>query len=129
MGTKAGGMSFPSGHASMGFYLMAPAFLLFHRRRLAHSFVLVGLAGGLALGITRILQGAHFPSDVLWSAGFVYLSSLAMALAFGMFRREKTAIGHDSVRVVVVPGPSHVPDEVPAEGKVLEEETTRRNAA
>jgi membrane-associated PAP2 superfamily phosphatase len=71
--------SFPSGHASMGFYLFAPAFLLYRKRRAwALAFVALGLAGGLVIGAARVLQGAHYPSDVLWSAGMVYLSGLAL---------------------------------------------------
>jgi membrane-associated PAP2 superfamily phosphatase len=71
--------SFPSGHASMGFYLFAPAFLLYRKRRAwALAFVAVGLIGGLVIGAGRVLQGAHYPSDVLWSAGMVYLSGLIL---------------------------------------------------
>jgi membrane-associated PAP2 superfamily phosphatase len=79
MGTFDQCKSFPSGHASMGFLLMAPAFLLYRRRRrLAAGFVLLGLAAGMALGVTRILQGGHFLSDVIWAAGVVYLTGLAL---------------------------------------------------
>jgi membrane-associated PAP2 superfamily phosphatase len=78
-GTSAESKSFPSGHASMGFLLMAPAFLLYRRRRqLAVGFVLLGLAAGTALGATRILQGGHFLSDVVWAAGMVYLTGLVL---------------------------------------------------
>jgi membrane-associated PAP2 superfamily phosphatase len=80
--------SFPSGHASMGFYLLAPAFLCHRRRRLALTFVAVGLAGGLLVGAGRVMQGAHYPSDVVWSAGMVYLSGLVL---FGMFQLAKSA--------------------------------------
>jgi membrane-associated PAP2 superfamily phosphatase len=77
MGVGTQSKSFPCGHASMGFYLFAPAFLLYRRRRdWALAFVALGLAGGLVIGAGRVLQGAHYPSDVLWSAGMVYLSGL-----------------------------------------------------
>ncbi len=79
--------SFPSGHASMGFYLFAPAFLFFRRQpRLALVFLLLGLAAGGALGVTRVVQGRHFPSDVLWSAGMVYYSGLLAYLLLGLWR-------------------------------------------
>jgi membrane-associated PAP2 superfamily phosphatase len=69
--------SFPSGHASMGFYLMAPAFLLYPRRpRWATAFLISGLLGGGLLGLARIAQGQHFLSDVIWSGGLVYFSCL-----------------------------------------------------
>ena len=73
--------SFPSGHASMGFYLMAPGFLLFRRRqRLARLFLWLGVAGGCVMGLTRVVQGRHFASDVLWSAGLVYFTGFALYL-------------------------------------------------
>jgi membrane-associated PAP2 superfamily phosphatase len=125
------GKSFPSGHASMGFYLIAPAFFLYRRRRrLAQAFILMGLIGGLALGVTRILQGSHFPSDVLWSAGFVYLTSLGLAAAFGLLRRrEATVSGRDAVRVVAAPEQVGTTEHVPDVSVAADEDTTRRNAA
>jgi membrane-associated PAP2 superfamily phosphatase len=75
--------SFPSGHASMGFYLMAPAFLLYRRHpKWALAFLGLGLAGGLAVGLGRIAQGQHFPSDVLWAGGLVYLVGTVLAYIF-----------------------------------------------
>jgi membrane-associated PAP2 superfamily phosphatase len=106
MGTSRYSKSFPSGHASMGFYLMAPAFLLYRRRRAwAFAFLLLGLAAGLALGIARIAQGAHFPSDVLWSAGMVYLSGL---LLLPLFRLGRSADARRLPRDVAVHGPAIV---------------------
>jgi membrane-associated PAP2 superfamily phosphatase len=71
--------SFPCGHASMGFYLMAPAFVFYRRKPwLAMAFLCLGLVAG----ITRIVEGSHFASDVLWSGGFVYFTGLALAAVF-----------------------------------------------
>jgi membrane-associated PAP2 superfamily phosphatase len=76
--------SFPSGHASMGFYLMAPAFVLYRRRNgWAAFFLILGITAGLVIGIARMAAGAHFASDVLWAGGFVYFTGLALA---GVFR-------------------------------------------
>ena len=75
--------SFPCGHASMGFYLMAPAFLLYRRRpRWALVFLALGITGGGILGLGRVVQGKHFPSDVVWSGGLVYVCGLFLAYAF-----------------------------------------------
>jgi lipid A 4'-phosphatase len=75
--------SFPSGHASTGFYLMAPAFVCYRRRRrLALAFLLLGLVSGGVMGLTRIVAGGHFPSDVLWAWAIVYFSALAIAAPF-----------------------------------------------
>ena len=80
--------SFPSGHAAMGFYLMAPAFVCWRRRPwLAVAFLLLGLAGGAVIGLARMVAGGHFPSDVLWAGGIVYFTALALAAPF-RFGRE-----------------------------------------
>lgn len=77
------GASFPSGHASMGFFWMTPAFLFFRsRRRLAWGFMIFGLLAGLLMGAARIVAGGHFPSDVLWSGAIVYFTGLFLAIPF-----------------------------------------------
>ncbi len=81
--------SFPSGHAAMGFYLMAPAFLLYPQRRgWALAFLLIGLGSGLIIGLARIVAGGHFASDVLWSAAVVYFTALVVAAPFGFGQRS-----------------------------------------
>jgi lipid A 4'-phosphatase len=73
------GLSFPSGHAAIGFVLMAPAFLLFRRHpRWARAFLLLGLTGGCVMGLGRVAQGDHFVSDVFWAGGVVYFSGLVL---------------------------------------------------
>ena len=85
LGERGGGRSFPSGHASLGFYLMAPFFLLFGRsRREAWLVLAVGLAWGAFVGFGRMTQGGHFLSDVLWAAGMVYLVGLGLYRALGI---------------------------------------------
>jgi len=74
--------SFPSGHASAGFYLMAPWFLLRRNNRaIAAGCLLLGIAYGSFVGTARIMQGGHFLSDVVWAGGFVYLTGEILALA------------------------------------------------
>lgn len=81
--------SFPCGHASMGFYLMGPAFLCYRRHpKWAVLFLGLGLAGGTLLGLGRVAQGRHFPSDVLWSGGMVYSCGLSLAYVFHAMWRE-----------------------------------------
>jgi membrane-associated PAP2 superfamily phosphatase len=76
------GHSFPSGHASSGFFLFAPFFLVRRRsRRWAAAFLAIGLSYGLLLGIARMGQGAHFASDVVWAWGVTYFVALALARA------------------------------------------------
>ncbi len=65
--------SFPSGHAAVAFYMIAPAFIVDSRRRqLANGLLIAGLVFGFGMGVTRVVQGGHFVSDVIWSAGIVY---------------------------------------------------------
>ncbi|TAN73358.1 MAG: phosphatase PAP2 family protein, partial [Magnetospirillum sp.] len=61
--------SFPSGHAALGFWLVAFAFLAPPRWRrpvLAAALVFGGL-----VGLVRIAQGGHFLSDVAFSGAIV----------------------------------------------------------
>jgi lipid A 4'-phosphatase len=69
------GRSFPSGHAAAGFAFVAIYFAFRDRHpALARSGLLLGLAHGLVNGAGRVLQGAHFPTDVLWSFGVVWFT-------------------------------------------------------
>jgi membrane-associated PAP2 superfamily phosphatase len=77
--------SFPCGDASIGFLFALPAFLVARRNRLAGwSWLAFGGALGLGIGLSRVAAGAHWPSDVLWSAGFVFLTGYLTSLV--MFR-------------------------------------------
>lgn len=59
--------SFTSGHAAIGFLLIALTWTT--RRR---EYFIGGLLLGALLGLMRIAQGAHFPSDVLFSFWAIY---------------------------------------------------------
>ena len=73
------GKSFPSGHASMGFYFYALALLFAYRKR-GHYLLLTlfATAYGSLIGWIRMMQGGHFLSDIIFAGGFVYLSSWAL---------------------------------------------------
>ena len=91
-GTTGKNSSFPSGHASIAFFLIAPWFFL-HRKRPgpARLFLFTGILFGLLVGIGRIEQGAHFPSDILWAGGLVYLTGeiLSCFFRFDICRQEQ----------------------------------------
>jgi lipid A 4'-phosphatase len=69
--------SFPSGHAALGYSLVAFAFLLpagaARRRGVAAT-----LGFGSLVGLARIAQGAHFLSDVVYAGFIVYGETAAL---------------------------------------------------
>ena len=74
--------SFPSGHASVGFFMMFPYFLYrYRKRRLAMVWLVGGSCYGILMGIGRMAQGGHFASDTLWAFAIVYLTGLALSYA------------------------------------------------
>jgi lipid A 4'-phosphatase len=77
VGIPGRGGSFPSGHASMGFFWLCLYFLF------AKRFRWVGLGLGLVAGAlmswARVAQGGHFLSDTLFSGAIVF--TLAAALS------------------------------------------------
>ena len=79
------GTSFPCGHSSIGFALgFSLAALLWQtRRRLAVACLGLGLVYGGILGVARMCAGAHFLSDVLWSA---YVPALVAMLLWWWLR-------------------------------------------
>jgi membrane-associated phospholipid phosphatase len=65
-------LAFPSGHTANAFAATTALFHALRLRRPHSAWPLVALAGGCALssavGVTRVLAGDHFPSDVLAGA-------------------------------------------------------------
>lgn len=111
-GTEVVGASFPSGHASMGFFLMVPGFLFYRtNRRLAVLLFTLGISAGFLIGTARIVQGRHFPSDVLWSAACVYFTALSLYLLFGLHKRTDTGASTEPITGDVVSLPPAATDD------------------
>ncbi len=84
------GLSFPCGHATMGFYFLAFYFLVRGRRPdLAQGILFGSLVLGGLMGIARMTQGGHFFSDVVWSAVVCWYTPLILAK---VFRFEETLV-------------------------------------
>jgi len=82
-GVPGKGKSFPSGHASVGFYLFTPYFFLRKKRKkLAYGFLGLGIFSGGLIGLTRMIQGAHFITDVLFAGIIVYAVGEILAMYF-----------------------------------------------
>jgi membrane-associated PAP2 superfamily phosphatase len=96
---REGGASFPCGHCSVGF-MFAAGWWIWRRRRPAWAAASLagGVALGLLLGVGRMAAGAHFFSDIVWSA----------LLAFGVLHL---------LWYHVLPAPGTEPAGVPAAGR------------
>ncbi|ACL70630.1 phosphatase PAP2 family protein [Halothermothrix orenii] len=79
MGNSGKNSSFPSGHASVAFFMFFPYFIWRkHKKTIARFFLVLGTGYGLLMGLARVIQGGHFASDVVWAGGFMYLTGLAL---------------------------------------------------
>lgn len=69
--------AFVSGHAALAFWMTAYAFLL--PPSLRRRGLLAGLALGGLVGAVRVIQGAHFLSDVVFAAALILTVNALMA--------------------------------------------------
>lgn len=93
---NAGGFSFPSGHSlnSAATYGLLAVVALRSRvpALLRWGAVAIGLALPIAIGLSRIALGVHYPSDVLggWLAALALVASGATAITlFGAMNRDR----------------------------------------
>lgn len=72
--------SFPCGHCSMGFVFFAVALvgMRLKNKWLTSAGWIIAIGLGGLLGVTRIMQGGHFFSDVLMSGLILWLTALTM---------------------------------------------------
>jgi len=78
---SGGGKSFPSGHVSTAFYTGVLAWVG-RSTGLQIPVLAASLAYGCLMGITRMAQGGHFISDVVWGA---FITWAVMALCARIF--------------------------------------------
>jgi undecaprenyl-diphosphatase len=96
-GTAPHSYSFPSGHAlcSFCFYAVLAGLIAARTRSLALRMA-VGIAAAalvIAIGLSRIYQGVHYPSDVIagYLAAAVWVTTLLVLDRWRVRRRAKTA--------------------------------------
>lgn len=76
MGPTSKNSSFPSGHASIAFFMIFPYFI--YKRTRVLLTLIPGIIYGLIMGIARMAQGGHFASDVIYAGFFMYLTGLLL---------------------------------------------------
>jgi lipid A 4'-phosphatase len=79
-GTPGKGAAFPCGHCTMGFVFLAAAGFHQRSRLLSIGGVVTGLTLGSLLSAARVVQGAHFTNDAIWSFGVVGMTATALIL-------------------------------------------------
>ncbi|MFM2480888.1 phosphatase PAP2 family protein [Celerinatantimonas sp. YJH-8] len=91
--------SFVSGHASIAFYFIVLAWV-FKKRRLFW----LGVGLGSLVGFIRILQGAHFLSDIVFAFWVDYIVCLttASAFQFQFFRTKITPRLSEKLRLLKI---------------------------
>ena len=69
--------SFPSGHAAMGWMLLALLVLFADKKRwLKHLVFIIIFLWGVILALSRVVIGAHYASDVLFGSFFIIITYL-----------------------------------------------------
>jgi membrane-associated phospholipid phosphatase len=100
---KAAGFSFPSGHAMIslvffGFIAYALVHVVRDQKRSWVAAMVLGIIP-LAVGISRLVLGVHYPTDVLagWAAGASWLAAcLALIIPFEFHNKELLSDGPKS---------------------------------
>ena len=74
-----GNYSFPSGHAFLG-WILIPLFILFLNKNKIKKWIILSLTiiFGLFVSYERVVFGAHYASDVLFSSGIVIITFLIL---------------------------------------------------
>jgi lipid A 4'-phosphatase len=77
-GTPGKGASFPCGHCTMGFTFLSLYFVKRRSKILAYTGTAAGMVLGSLLAAARIINGAHFTTDAIWSLGMVSITAILL---------------------------------------------------
>ncbi len=75
--------SFSSTHAACGFFIFALAFMT-ETSGARRCLISIGILVGGLVGLSRVMSGVHFFSDVIFSGFFIYMTSYISAIIFGL---------------------------------------------
>jgi len=96
IGRRISDNSFPSGHTAGAFILFALVYLVPRSRPVLRTVAgLIFLAWGTAVGLARVVWGAHYPSDVLLGALITLTVELVLWLAVFRWRCSSSVSGMD----------------------------------
>ncbi len=87
IGTPGRGQSFPCGHCTMGYLFTLLFFLRKKNKLIAYLGGSFGVGYGVMISAARVVQGAHFVQDAIWSAGVLWL--VAIFLNYFVLRIEE----------------------------------------
>jgi membrane-associated phospholipid phosphatase len=86
-----GNASFPSGHAAMG-WMFLPLLIAVEKRKWKDPIkiitILLVISWGIFVGLSRIVVGAHYASDVLFSTGVATITTLLFYRKFYLKRKD-----------------------------------------
>lgn len=88
--------SFVSGHAAIGFYLIALGWV-FHSRLIFAG----GLLIGVTVGVVRMIQGGHFLSDIVFSFWTVYFTAVVFAKIFQLELDKDNNSDSDTKKTII----------------------------
>jgi len=89
-GGPGAGRSFTCGHCAMAFSLASGAAFYPIHPAFSICALIGGVAYGTIMGVARMVQGGHFPTDVLWSGGLVLM--LIALLYYVVLRIPQTVV-------------------------------------
>ena len=85
-----GNYSFPSGHTAMGWMLLPILFLIADTKTWKNKLVFGSvLLWGVIVGLSRIVIGAHYASDVLFSTGISCITFLLLYNHYSINSEDK----------------------------------------